>query len=299
MIVITADSGISPIKRNNDLIIPACLNGNNIYKDGELTNREILEKIKSGEMIKTSSPDLGSYISTFEDQLKKGNEIIHLSMSSGISRGSYELSNFIAREIYNLIAGQTVGTGICDSISVIDTYQGATGGTLINEIANDLLNKNLSRSEIVDKLNEIKKRIITSFLVPDPSGFIRSGRDKSHLTKKESLRLIGVAMKIVRGYKFIVNFDNSGILYNDGNFKSKDDMFKYVLDRYLNKVTDYESDYIVIGSVLEDKVSMSQTKEYIESVGYFKNIIVKEFPGVVAAYGCPDLCGVSLVKKMI
>lgn len=286
-LVVTADSGISPIIRDEDLIIPACLNSSTgeTYLDGSLTNKEILDKLNNGEILKTSSPLLDTYTEKFEKQLESGNEIIHLSMSSGISSSSVEMSNLVSRLIDE------------SKITVIDTYQGATGGTLINEIANDLVSKNLDKKDIVEILEKIKTRITTSFLVPDPRGFIRSGRDNSEVKKIDRLKLTYAAMKIARNYNFIVNFDNKGNLYNAGNYKTKDNLFKPILDNYLNNLEEYDPNYIVIGSVLENKVNMKYIKEYIEKFCYFKNIIIKEFPGVVAAYGCPDLCGVSLVKK--
>src|SRR5574344_2016101 len=89
-IVVTTDSGVSPIVRNKDLIIPACLNSNTgeTYKDLTISNKEILDRLDNGEIIKTSSPLYNDYYKVFKEQRENGNEIIHLSMSSGISSGS-------------------------------------------------------------------------------------------------------------------------------------------------------------------------------------------------------------------
>lgn len=285
-IVVTTDSGVSPIVRNKDLIIPACLNSNTgeTYKDLTISNKEILDRLDNGEIIKTSSPLYNDYYKVFKEQIENGNEIIHLSMSSGISSGSVEMSNLVSRLVDE------------KRIDVIDTYQGATGGTLINEVANNLVSKKLNRKDIVKILEELKSRVTTSFLVPDPRGFIRSGRDNSEVKKIDRLKLTYAAMKIARNYNFIVKFDN-GNLYNDGNYKTKENILKPLLDSYLNNIEEYDPNYIVIGSVFEDKVNMKYISQYIEKYCYFKNIIIKEFPGVVAAYGCKDLCGISLVKK--
>ena len=282
MAIITADSGVNPLVINKERFIPALLNGYSVYLDGELTNEEILKRMKNGEEMTTSSPTYIMYEDMFSNLLKSDEDIIHLSMSSGISSGSYEMASLVARNI-------------SDKIKVIDTKQASVGGTLINEIANNLASKNLKTDEIIDVLENFKNRIETSFVVPDPSGFIRSGRDKSEVINR--LKLTYVNFKMKRNYKFIVKFDN-GNLCNNGNFKMKDDFFKYLLDGYLNNLDEYDQNYIVIGSVLEDKIKMEDMKKYIESYNYFKNIIIKNMPGVVATYGCNDLCGVSLVKKL-
>lgn len=283
MAIITTDSGISPLKRDYSRFVPALINGNSTYLDGKISNEEILNRMKNGEEFKTSSPTYAMYEDTFIELLKNSDDdIIHLSMSSGISSGSYEMANLVARNL-------------SDRIRIIDTKQASVGGTLINEVAENLANKGLSTEDIISNLESIKNRIETSFVVPDPRGFIRSGRDKSEVINK--LKLTYVNLKIKRNYKFIVKF-NDGNLYNDGNFRMKEDFFKPLLDNYLNNLEDYDPNYIVIGSVLEDKISMADTKKYIESYDYFKSVIVKNMPGVVATYGCNDLCGVSLVKKM-
>ena len=282
MAIITSDSGVNPLIIDKERFVPALINGNGVYLDGELSNSEILDKMKNGEELNTSSPTYVMYEDMFLNLLKKDEDIIHLSMSSGISSGSNEMANLVAREI-------------SDRIKVVDTKQASVGGTLINEVALNLASKNLKTDEIINNLENIKERIETSFIVPDPRGFMRSGRDKSEMINR--LKLTYVNFKMRRNYKFVVKF-NDGNLYNDGNYKIKGNFFKYLLDNYLNNLENYDPNYIVIGSVLEDKIKMEDIKKYIESFNYFKNVIVKNMPGVVATYGCNDLCGVSLVKKL-
>ena len=284
MTIVTSDSGVNPLVQIYSNYVPAILNGDREYLDGEISNKEILERIKNGENITTSSPTYEMYEEMFNGILKDNtvDDILHLSMSSGISSGSYEMANLVARDIG-------------DRIKVFDTKQASVGGTIMHEVASNLAIKRIKRDEIIKVLENLKERIETSFVVPDPRGFIRSGRDKSDITNKLMLTYVNLKMK--RNYKFIVKFDN-GNLCNDGNFKTKDNFFKYLLDGYLNEIENYDPNYIVIGSVLEDKIKMKEIKEYIESYKYFKNVIIKNMPGVVAAYGCNDLCGVSLVKKI-
>ena len=80
--------------------------------------------------------------------------------------------------------------------------------------------------------------------------------------------------------------------------KTKLGMLK-LIKNILNEQTvkNYKDNYVVIGNVLEKDVEMNQVKEYIEQLEYFKNIVVQDINGVVAAYGSEDLCGISLIKK--
>ena len=167
-IVITTDSGIDPL--NEDTMIPGQIikNGVKLYRDiVEISPIEILKQTKEGNKFKTSSPVLEDYHDMFTKYLEDGNDIIHLSMSSGISEGSVNSSNVIAN---------TLNDEYDNKVYVIDTLTGATGGTLISEIANSYKEQGMSTTEIVDELNRIKKNIHTSFYVPNPQGFIESAQ---------------------------------------------------------------------------------------------------------------------------
>jgi DegV family protein with EDD domain len=288
-IVITTDSGIDPINTENMIPGQIVENDRTCYRDMiDITPVEILEKTKLGSKFKTASPILLDYGNKFEQLLKENDEIIHLSMSSGISEGSVISSKLMASDLD------------CERIHVIDTLTGATGGTLINEIANNLVNEGYETKEIIKILNDIKSRIHTSFYVPNPEGFIRSGRNKSELCLKDKALLMGAKASVVAGIKFRVDFNNEGNLYTKGIIRKKTSqgMLK-IVEEVINEDNKnlFENDYVVIGNVNEDKVDMQELRNYLESLNYFKSIIRKDINGVVACYGSNDLCGISLVKK--
>lgn len=291
-IIITTDSGIDPINEDNMISAQIIKNNRETFKDiVEISPSTILQELKEGHTYKTSSPIMSDYLEKFEQILQDGNDIIHLSMSSGISEGSVNTSNLVA---------DMLNEDYDNKVNVIDTLNGATGGTLINEIAKDYVNKKYKIEEVVEKLNEIKTRIITSFYVPNPTGFIRSGRNKSELCTKDKALLL--SSKIVNrvGIKFRVDFNDEGNLYTKSLMRCKNSsgMLKLVKEIINDKTIElYDPNYVVIGNILEKDVSMEEIKDYIKEFAYFKNIINKNINGVVAAYGSEDLCGISLVKK--
>ena len=128
-IVLTTDSGICAIKRDNMDIIPAQIISSigEVYSDdGTLTNREILDGIKNNIIYKTSSPLMGDYDDVFRSALERECDVIHLCMSSGISAGSLNAATIAANELNNEYE---------NNVYVIDTLTGATGGTLFYELA--------------------------------------------------------------------------------------------------------------------------------------------------------------------
>ena len=215
-VIVTCDSGIDPL--NMDNMIPATIieNKDKTYRDViDIDSKSILEKTKNGSLFTTASPILSDFIDKFESILKDKKDVVHLSMSSGISEGSFNSASLAANELNDEYENK---------IYVVDTFTGATGGTLISEIAEHLRRKGYDAKKIVNYLNDIKKRIASSFYVPDPKGFIRSGRNKSELCKKEKALLIGLKTAVIAGIKFRVDFNDEGNLYTKNIFKSKKKM---------------------------------------------------------------------------
>lgn len=291
-IVITTDSGIDPIDELNMISGQIIKNDKVTYRDKiDIMPEEILESIKDGNSFKTSSPKLGDYEDKFTEILESKKDVIHLSMSSGISEGSVNSANVVA----NMLNDEYE-----NNIYVIDTLNGATGGTLINQFANDLVRENIPTQEVVKRLEKIKRQIQTSFYVPNPEGFIRSGRNKSEMCAKDKAILMGVKTALMAGIKFRVDFNENGNLYTRSIMKCKASagmlrMVKEIINEQTK--TKYSSDYVVIGNILEDKVDMEELEDYLKSLNYFDKIINQNINGVVAAYGSKDLCGISLVKK--
>ena len=130
-IILTSDSGIDPTNEQN--MIPALIieNGEKTYKDClEINSSKILKKIKEENVFTTSSPLLGDYYNMFSKILENGDDVIHLCMSSGISEGSFNSA---------FLTANTLNEEYNNKVYVIDTLNGATGGTLIYNIADGLI----------------------------------------------------------------------------------------------------------------------------------------------------------------
>lgn len=227
----------------------------------------------------------------FSKILENGEDVIHLCMSSGISEGSYNSA---------FLTANTLNEEFNNKVHVIDTLNGATGGTLIYNIAEGLIKEGYSVKSVIEYLNLLKNNILTSFYVPDPKGFIRSGRNKSELCIKDKAILMGLKTALIAGIKFRVDFNEDGNLYTKKIFKSKkkDGMMK-LTQNIINEQNKYQYDpkIAVVGTVKERYVLIDDIITYLEDLHYFDKIIRKDINGIVAAYGSEDLCGISLVKK--
>jgi fatty acid-binding protein DegV len=292
---LTVDSGVGT-KSCSIIEIPAqilCEQDGNSYLDGvDITNKKIIEDIEAGKYYKTSNPPYECYEQDFRDYLEDNKDVIHLSMSRGISEGSYNMAKLVAEELNQEYEKK---------VYVIDTLTAATGGIVISDYAEKLIASGLSTHEVITELEEFKTKIKTSFLVPNPEGFIRSGRNKTDINTMDRAKIMFASAAVRGGFKFRVDFNEEGHLFQNGiSMGGANKCFKQLVEGTVNEsnIEEYDDSIIVLGNLLKDKVNMEVIEEYIQSLKYFKSIIIKDLPGAVAAYGCRDLCGVSLIKKV-
>ena len=295
-IVLTTDSAMCPIKKEDAIIIPTQIidsNNKSYYDNGEISNKKILEDMDNGLIYKTSSPLLGDFEKTFRSVLKEGKDIIHLSVGSHVSQGSVNGANLIANELNEEYENK---------VYVVDSLNGATGGTLLYELAyEEILNSKLPTKKIVDKLNQLRKSIKTSFYVPNIDGYVRSGRDKTKSSLKNTVLSTTSKLAKLGCFKFRVDLNNDGELYLKKFFRSSAEqgMQKMVMDIVNEKnIETFDKKLVAVGSLYKDKVDLEKIKSYLKSFKYFDNIIENDIGSVIAAYGCNDLCGIALMKKL-
>lgn len=294
--VLTTDSAICPRKKEGSIIIPTqiiCSDKKSYPDNGIISNKQILEDMEKGIIYKTSSPLLGDFETTFRHELEKGKDVIHLSVGSSISAGSVNGANLIANQLNEEYKNK---------VYVIDTMTGGTGGTLFYELAYEkIINSSHSIETIIEELNNLKKYIKSSFYVPNIDGYIRSGRDKTNSHIKD--KILNTTSKIAKiaSFKFRVDLNDNGELYLKKVFRSPvASGMKKMVTEIVNEdnITNFDPSYVALGSLYKDKVDLEEVKKYILSFDYFKDVIEQDIGSVIAAYGCNDLCGISLVKKM-
>lgn len=285
--IITKDSGIDPI--NEAHVIPAIVRKDFKleYKDGiDITSTDVLKGLEEGHIYQTAAPSIEDYDRTFREALRCGDEVVHLSMSSGISEGSVNTANVMANSVSP------------EKISVIDTKTAATGGTLIDIYAEYLAKEGLSAKEIVKELEEYKKSIQTAFFVPNPIGFLNSGRDKTDESMTMKFKRLGLGALQKLGYKYRVDFNEEGNLNIEGMMrgtsqtKAMEMVQEIVNDDTIEK---YDSSTVVLGTVAEGVVDMEALENYLKK--YFNYVVRRDIGATVAAYGSKDLIGLSLKRK--
>ena len=135
------------------------------YLDGvDLDRNAFYEILTTSEVFpKTSQPSPQSYVDFFEEVKENGDECICIMLSSGLS-GTYQAA-VLAKDIVDY-----------DKIHVIDSKSVSCGIQLLVEEAKKMISEGKNVNEIVDRLEELKKRIRIYLSVDSLEYLYRGGR---------------------------------------------------------------------------------------------------------------------------
>ncbi len=163
--LVDSASDISNTNSENILVVPLSINmcGKD-YLDGiNLTHEQFYEMlISTNEFPKTSQPSPKAFVDAFES-IDPEDELICILLSSGVS-GTYQ-SACLAKNI--------VGN---DNIYIVDSLTGSYGAKLLILAAQRMIKEGKKAAEIVDELNELKKRITVMLSVDTLEYLYKGGR---------------------------------------------------------------------------------------------------------------------------
>ena len=128
---------------------------------------EFYAKIDAGSMPVTSQVNVTEYISMFEPTLIAGNDVLHFTLSSGIS-GSYNSAKIAEEELRAKYPERKV--------IVIDTLAASAGYGLLVDTALDMRDSGATIDEIAEWVEANKNRLHHWFFTTDLKHLKRGGR---------------------------------------------------------------------------------------------------------------------------
>ena len=126
-------------------------------------NGDFENLLKGNGRYTTSHPNMSAFISCFEEELMKNNEVLCITISSRLS-GAYGTAYMAAKQTES------------KNIAVFDSLFTAGGLYLLVKEAKKLIEKGLGLNEIMKELTAVRDRITIAFSVDDMSPLRKSGR---------------------------------------------------------------------------------------------------------------------------
>ena len=182
------------------------------FESGEDT-KAFYEKLRQGSTAKTSAANSQACIDAFEPELEAGRDIIYLGFSSALST-NYNQARNAACELSEKYPDR--------KIAVIDSLCASLGHGLLLRLSVLRRDSGASFDELVNYIEEVKKKICHWFIVDDLGFLKRGGRISS------AAALFGSALSI----KPVMHVDDNGCLVKKSQARGRKAAIKEMLDRY-------------------------------------------------------------------
>lgn len=239
--------------------MPFSVDGNEYFDEGLPSFPEFYGRMRDGATANTSQTSAYAAIHTFERHLAAGEDVLHISFSSGMS-GSFEN---ISRAAEELLVKYRDGR-----IRVLDSLSGSGGQGLMVYRALRLREKGLSLEETADALEAERMNYHHFFIVEDLNTLYRGGR----------LSRLEAAVGTVLGIKPLLELNHYGkimpLLKVMGKKKALSAITEQVAKFYKPELNDFilveHGDDIANAEVLANKIKAVLPEAKIEfcNVGY-------------------------------
>ncbi|MBR1477546.1 MAG: DegV family protein [Lachnospiraceae bacterium] len=212
--------------------------------------KDFYDAMRNGASTKTSQIGVGEYEPYFEEFLKEGKDILHISLSSGIS-GTVNSARIAADDLSEKYPDR--------KIYIVDSLAASAGfGLFVDKLA-ELRNGGMDIHELYLWAEDNKLRVNHWFFTSDLTYLVRGGR------VSKAAGLVGGMLNICP----LLNVDYVGKLIPREKIRTKKKVMKRVVE-VMEELADDGLDY-------EDKVFISQADCYLDA-REMADMIEEKFP---------------------
>ena len=208
------------VKRRGIEYIPfnLTLDGESYYDDMGKTfsPRELIKRMEGGAEAKTSQVSPGDYEDYFRKFVEQGKDIVHVSLSTGIS-GTFQSACLAATNIMEEFPDRKIYT--------IDSMAASSGYGLLMDYAADMRDSGLSAKELADWIEENKLNMVHWFFSTDLTYYIKGGRIS------KTAGTIGQVLNICP----LLNVDKEGRLTPREKIRTKKKVVKRIVEKMIDE----------------------------------------------------------------
>ena len=247
-----------------------------VFLDGlETEPRELISYMKENRgAVSSDSPGIGEYEAFFAKHLNEANNIIHISIMSGVGRG-YSSATEAAKAFEN--------------VTVVDSSQVSSGLGMVVLKALELAEQELSPEQILNELQLYKNRVNTSFLAESISYLARGGIINPVITRiSNALMLSPVPAIVIRNGRFRV----SGLWFGNREEAYK----KYIASALYDKNSvNRELLFITYAGIVEEE--LYDIEKEVRRLVPFQKIILQKASSVISVNSGPGTFGLIFATK--
>lgn len=271
MTEVTCDLPLEYVNKNNIKLMPITYNLDGVDYDGTLENslnaQEFYEKLKNGSMAKTAqiSPKVAE--TYFEAELEKGNDILYIGFSSGLT-GGYQSVMIAKNELQEKYPDSKIMT--------IDSLCASLGQGLIVDYAVGLRDEGKSIEEVYQAVEDMKLHLCHYFTVDDLNYLYRGGR------VSKTAAFVGTLL----GIKPVMHVNDEGRLIPIGKVRGRKQSLDALVAKMGTKLSDYKNEYVFI-SHGDSKNDAEYVAKQVEEKYGIKTKVINTIGAVIGTHSGP------------
>ncbi len=180
---------------------------------------DFYKRIGAGAMPTTSQVNVGQFVAFFEPFLQSGKDVLHISLSSGLS-GAYNSALLARDELKEKYPGQ--------NIMVVDSLGASSGSGLLTDLAADMHDRGATLEEVCSWVEANKLNLHHWFFSTDLTHYRRGGRLSA------TSAFMGTLLHICP----LMNMNDEGKLIPREKIRGK----KHVIEEMVHKMEEYAQD---------------------------------------------------------
>ncbi|MBQ9390853.1 MAG: DegV family protein [Lachnospiraceae bacterium] len=241
-----------------------------------VTYPEFYQAIREGAITKTSHIDKEEYVEYFEGFLQEGKDILHITLSSGLSN-TVSYANEARKELDAKYPDRT--------IYIVDSMAASSGYGLIMETLADKRDQGASLKELYRWIIENRMNMNHILFSTDISTYLRGGK----LSKRSTI------LSNMMDYCQLLYMNYLGELVAKGRVRGKKNAYNAIVDKAVEVAgTDYDGKVFISNSdCLEDAKNVaSMLKERLPKIN--GDISIKNIGNTIGSHSGPGTVAIYL-----
>ena len=246
------------------------------YHSDDMKPCDFYNEMRAGKIARTAAVNAEDFRTAFEAELKKGNDVLYLGFSSGLST-TYNSGRLAAEDLTKEYPDR--------KIIAVDTLSASAGAGLLVYLAVQKKADGASIEEVAQYIESIKLNLCHWFTVEDLVYLKRGGR------VSPAVALVGGML----GIKPVMHVDNKGHLIKVTTARGRKASLKALADRYAELVMDVNAPvFISHGDCLDDTVTLS---DMLKAHGATDIQYIADIGPVLGAHSGPGTMAVFFLGK--
>ena len=241
----------------------------------EITQEEIFEWADANKTTpKTSAVSVTDAEAAIKPMVDAGDELIIFTISSAMST---------TMNVFSMVAEDME---VADRVHVVDSMNLSTGiGLLVIEAA-VMAKEGYSAQEIIKEMERLRPKVRSSFVIDTLTYLARGGRCSS---------IAALTGGVLRIHPKIVVKDGKMEVSKKYRGQIKSVVMDYVKDMHY-ALLGARRQRVFVTHTSNDREMVEEVKSYIESLGYFEDVLETRAGGVISSHCGPGTLGVLFIE---